>query len=41
MKHRSPLWLLVFLLVSATARAADHGVILLYHHVSDATPPST
>lgn len=26
---------------SSALRAADHGVILVYHHVSESTPPST
>ena len=38
------LWLPVLLLlhyVSLAGAASDHGVILLYHHVSESTPPST
>lgn len=27
--------------LSGAAGAADHGVVLLYHHVSESTPPST
>lgn len=36
--------LLLLILLSALSpmlRGSDHGVILLYHHVSDETPPST
>ncbi|MDT8408096.1 MAG: polysaccharide deacetylase family protein [Wenzhouxiangellaceae bacterium] len=32
---------LLFLLFGSGLAAAGHGVILLYHHVSDQTPPST
>ena len=38
---RTLLLLAGFCLASAPVAAADHGVILLYHHVSDSTPPST
>jgi peptidoglycan/xylan/chitin deacetylase (PgdA/CDA1 family) len=39
---RSFLILLVVLMAGSTASlAADHGVILAYHHVADDTPPST
>jgi len=38
-------WRLALLLfglsIFSQARAADHAVILLYHHISDSTPPST
>ena len=37
-------WLTVVLLgltFVTCAQSADHAVILLYHHVSDETPPST
>ena len=33
--------LLLLLSLVAQARAADHAVVLLYHHVSADTPPST
>ena len=40
MKLKS-LWLAALLSASAALHAADHAVVLLYHHVSDDTPAST
>lgn len=36
-----PLLFAILLCLCAIAGAADHGVILLYHHISEDTPPST
>jgi len=39
--HRRLALLLCGLLLAARVQAADHAAVLLYHHVSDDTPPST
>tara|TARA_R110002110_G_scaffold90974_1_gene236403 strand:+ start:44842 stop:45843 length:1002 start_codon:yes stop_codon:yes gene_type:complete len=41
MIFRLLLFMLAFSTFPAAGGSADHGVILLYHHVSESTPPST